>query len=463
MKKHNRHGGKRPLKRLFLLNYTAITGLVLTAIILALLNMDFLMNRFFDKTPDFKQISAADLYEADGTLNGTLLDRYSGWLELLDEEGNVIATEGQKQDDITAYSGDRLFAEIDMYRNDRYITYHPYSVEGPNGERYVLLWKTPELNDKMLLAVGIFAASLLVFLMGALFFYTRYSVRQLKKPLQQIAQGIGEMERFHYEKRLHFEAEQEFAEIRDAFNDMAERLQQASAAKATAEKNKQNLLLHLSHDLKTPITSILGYSQLLLDNPPADENERRKYVQYILDKSSYMSKLILDLFELAKLDDEHLKLNLQKVNLTKWYQQKIAEFYPEIEHHGFRLRAEIPETPLHVMMDLVHMDRVAANLIGNALKYNPPGTELYASCEEKDGKAILWLGDSGLGFPVQERDRLFEEFVRGSSSGKEGTGLGLAICRKIIERHQGAMELVSDADYPTLFRIHLPSASVQSP
>ncbi|GJM67846.1 hypothetical protein HMSSN036_00620 [Paenibacillus macerans] len=179
-----------------------------------------------------------------------MLDRYSGWLELLDEAGNIIATKGQKQDDIAAYGGDRLFAEIDMYRNDRYITYHPYSVEGPNGERYVLLWKTPELNDKMLLAVGIFAASLLVFLMGALFFYTRYSVRQLKKPLQQIAQGIGEMERFHYEKRLHFEAEQEFAEIRDAFNDMAERLQLASAAKATAEKNKQNLLLHLSHDLK---------------------------------------------------------------------------------------------------------------------------------------------------------------------------------------------------------------------
>lgn len=108
LKKHNRHGGKRPLKRLFLLNYTAITGLVLAAIILALLNMDFLMNRFFDKTPDFKQISAGDLYEADGTLNGTLLNRYSGWLELLDEAGNVIATEGQKQDDIAAYSGDRL-------------------------------------------------------------------------------------------------------------------------------------------------------------------------------------------------------------------------------------------------------------------------------------------------------------------------------------------------------------------
>ncbi|MGZ7441398.1 ATP-binding protein [Paenibacillus sp. TH7-28] len=455
MKKHNRQAGKRPLKRLFLLNYSAITGLVLAAIILALLNMDFLMNRFFDKTPDFKQISAADLYEADGTLNGTLLDRYGGWLELLDEEGEVIATKGQKQDDIVAYGGDRLFAEIDMYRNDNYITYHPYSVEGPNGERYVLLWKFP--NDKMLLAVGIFAASLLVYLIGALFFYTRYSVRQMKKPLQQIAQGIGEMERFHYEKRLHFDAEQEFAEIRDAFNDMAERLQLASAAKETAERNKQNLLLHLSHDLKTPITSILGYSQLLLDNPPADEKDRRKYVQYIHDKSSYMSKLILDLFELAKLDDEQLKLNLQKVNLTKWYQQKIAEFYPEIEHHGFRLRAEIPETPLYVMVDLVHMDRVVANLIGNALKYNPPGTELYASCEEKDGKAILWLGDSGLGFLEREREQLFEEFVRGSSSGKEGTGLGLAICRKIIERHQGTMALVSDADYPTLFRIHLPS------
>ncbi|AZK49100.1 sensor histidine kinase [Paenibacillus lentus] len=444
---------------MFLFNYLAIVGLMLAVIAVSLINMDFIMNHFIEKSPDFKQINSADLYSSSGELNGSWPEQYGGWLELVDEEGNIVAVEGEKLDDIVSYQNDRLFAEMDLYRSGHSTIYHAYSVAATSGETYVLLWKIPERTLNSILALGIFLFSLIVFLMTGLYFYTQYSVRQMKKPLQQIIDGIKKMERLHYGTRLDFEAEKEFAEIRDAFNGMAERLQQASADKEKAEIHKQNLLLHLSHDLKTPITSILGYSQLLLDHPLSDEKERRKYVQYIHGKSSYMSKLIQDLFELAKLDDHHLSLDLQVVNLTKWYQQAMAEFYTEIEHAGFRLRAEIPETPLYVMIDHMQMNRVVGNLISNALKYNPEGTELYVSCDKRAGSAVLSFGDNGVGFTEQEREELFMEFVRGTSANKDGTGLGLAICRKIIARHQGSIELVTSAKYPTLFHINLPLAN----
>ncbi|MEK3914284.1 HAMP domain-containing sensor histidine kinase [Paenibacillus sp. FSL H7-0331] len=458
MKKHKNQPGKRSLKRSFLVNYLAIISLLLAVTTISLLNMDFVMNRVFVKTPDFKHLDPNELYGPQGTLDGQRPNTYGGWLELVDESGKVIAIQGEKLDDITSYSDGQLYAKMDTYRVDDSIAYHAYPVAGPNGEPYLLLWKIPEPLGEMVTALGIFVATFIVLLFFALYFFTRFSVRQMKKPLLQIVEGIQEMKQFHYEKRLDFFTVKEFAEIRNAFNEMAERLQLASADKEAVEKNKQNLLLHLSHDLKTPITSILGYSQLLLDSHQLDESQKRKYVQYIYDKSSYISKLIQDLFELAKLDDHHLKLDLKKVNLTKWYQQKIAEYYPEIEHKGFSLQVDIPETPLYVMMDLVHMNRVVANLIGNALKYNPAGTELYVSCEGLDGRVVLWLGDNGVGFQEQDMEHLFEEFVRGASPVKDGTGLGLAICKKIIARHQGAIDLLIHQPYSTLFRISLPCA-----
>ncbi|WP_159881623.1 HAMP domain-containing sensor histidine kinase [Paenibacillus puerhi] len=435
----------------------AISGLMLVTIALSLFGMDLLMNRYVDRTADLNEVNGAEMYRYPfDNIDGRLLDQYGGWLEIVDEAGSVIYVKGSKEDDIVQYSGAQLYAKLDILRNDDSIHYHAYPVEGPRGEAYVMLWKIPERLEMVSTAFGLFAALFAVLLFVALYVYARYSVRQIKKPLQQIVDGIKEMEHLNYKKRLDFSAEQEFAEIREAFNKMAERLQSTSAEKEAAEHHKRNMLLHLSHDLKTPITSILGYSQLLLETKEADEGLRRKYVQYMYDKSAYMSHLIQDLFELAKLDDPQLKLNRETVNMAEWFRHMLAECYPELEAKGFQLEAHIPEEPLPVRLDKRHMNRVAANLIGNALKYNPPGTTLYASCERRGGYAVLVLGDDGTGVPEQIRDHIFDEFVRGHSGVKDNTGLGLAICKKIITLHQGTIELLEDPSYSTLFRISLP-------
>jgi len=446
---------KRPLKRLFFRNYAAICALLLAALALSLFGTDVLMNRFFDRTPDFTEIKMSELYEYPfENINGQLLEEYGGWFEIVNESGEVIFIKGNKEDEIVRYSKDQLYGKLDVMRNDDWTFYHAYHVEAPDGKGYILLWKNPERWEDITLLLVIFVGLLAAFLLIALYVYSQYSVMQVKRPLQQIVEGIKEMEQFNYKKRLTFSAEKELVEIQEAFNEMAERLQRTSAEKEAAENNKRNMLLHLSHDLKTPITSVLGYSQLLLENRDLEQNQ--KYIQYIHDKSSYMANLIQDLFELAKLDDHQLTLSMEKVNMTKWFQQLVAEFYPEVEDKGFRLEAQISEEPLFVRMDKVHMNRVVTNLIGNALKFNPAGTVLYASCEEKDGNAVLWIGDNGIGVQDQIREHVFDEFIRGTSSVKDSTGLGLAICKKIIALHQGTIELETNDRYTTLFRISLP-------
>ncbi len=415
------------------------------------------MDRFIAKEPNFQRIDASQLYnEATGTLRGELLEPYGGWLELVDESGSIVAVEGLKRDEIVSYGEGGLYTQMDLQRNGGSLIYHAYLVEGPNGERYTLLWKIEEPLKMTLIALSILAGCMLMLLSVALYYYTAYSVRKVKRPLQLIVAGIKEMEQLQYATRLDFYAEKELAEIRDAFNDMAERLQSAAVYKEKAELNRQNLLLHLSHDLKTPITSIMGYSQLLLEQYELDESHKQRYVRHIHNKAAYMSQLVHDLFELAKLDDPHLKLELERVNVTKWLQQNIAERYTDIEQRQFELQIDIEEAPLYVLMDRMQMNRVVDNLIGNALKYNPPGTTLYAACREEEGRVLLWIGDNGVGLPQENREQLFEEFVRGTAPSEDGTGLGLAICRKIVTRHGGTIELLEDTQYSSLFRIELP-------
>ncbi|MCE5169113.1 HAMP domain-containing histidine kinase [Paenibacillus profundus] len=458
MKKANSSSGRRPLKRLFFRNYAVISALMIAAIVVSLLSTNLFMKRYIDEL-DVTQINGADIYQYPfDNISGHLLDKYGGWFEIVNELGEIIYVKGNKEDDIVRYQDGQMYAKMDVERNDDSISYHAYHAEGPHGESYVLLWKIPERLLKLSTATSIFAALFAVFLFILLYFYARYSVRQVKKPLRQIVEGIKEMEHFNYTKRLHYSAEQEFAEIQDAFNGMAERLQRTSAEKEAAENNKRNMLLHLSHDLKTPITSIYGYSQLLLDNQALEDKDTRKYIQYIYDKSSYMANLIQDLFELAKLDDKHTELNKEKVNITKWFQQLVVEFYPEIEEKGFGLEAHIPEEPLLVKMDKVHMSRVITNLISNTLRYNPAETVLYVSCERKEGNVILLIGDDGIGVQEPIREHIFEEFIRGDDPIKDSTGLGLAICKKIITLHEGTIELEKDQRYSTLFRISLPNS-----
>lgn len=456
MKKENSSSGRRPLKRLFFRNYAVISALMIAALAVSLFSTDLFM-KWYVNDLDVAKTNGADIYQYPfDNISGQLLDKHGGWFEIVNELGEIIYVKGNKEDDIVHYQDGQIYTKMDVERNDDSISYHAYHAEGPHGESYVLLWKIPERLMKIPIATSIFAALFAVFLFILLYFYARYSVKQVKKPLRQILEGIKEMERFNYTKRLKYSAEQEFVEIQDAFNGMAERLQRTSAEKEAAENNKRNMLLHLSHDLKTPITSIYGYSQLLLDNQALDEKDRRKYIQYIYDKSSYMANLIKDLFELAKLDDKNTELNKEKVNITKWFQQLVVEFYPEIEEKGFVLEAHIPEEPLLVKMDKVHMSRVITNLISNALRYNPAGTVIYVSCEQQEGNAILWIGDDGVGVQEQIKEHIFEEFIRGDSPIKDSTGLGLAICKKIITLHQGSIELEKDQRYSTLFRISLP-------
>ena len=416
-------------------------------------------------------------------MNTKSIEAVGGWIEILDENRRVIFVRGTKRDQIYQYDQNQLFDDAAILHRDtgRYpFIYNIYPVKGPAGKDYLFIIKLPKLlyhvsitanfwavfshpNRLHIIAwVAISGCFLILFLAG-MYIYSKFLAKHIRKPLGYLMDGIKEMEKQNYRFRLNFYAEREFAWIRDAFNEMITRLEKAESEKRRLEESKQRMLVDISHDLKTPITSICGFSKLLHDGEIDAAKDREKYVTYIYNKAHYVAGLVDDLFELSKLEDENFQFAYSRNNLAEWLRQLVGEIYPEFERKKFILDIDIEEKPIMVDFDPIQMTRAVNNLLYNVLKHNPEQTRVRIRCRREESQAVLQIADNGIGIPAELRDIIFDPFVRGDEEGsaKDGTGLGLAIAKKIIQRHNGTIILSSAEEAVTIFTIGLPLADLR--
>lgn len=452
-----RNKEKRALGSFLFKNYLVISGLLSFALVLALLITDFWIDTFLFKGISLDDIQIENIYSYPyETIDTEILDTYGGWFEILDEEKNVIYVKGDKEDTLYHYTNQMLYQKMNVMKNDDSMIYHVYEVNEPNQEAHLFLWKQPQnVTNYSFQVFFLFIIVFCVLLLIALYFYSSFSVKQIKRPLVKIISGIKEMESHNYKVRLDFVAEKEIAEIRDAFNKMATKIEESNREKQRIEDMKKRMLLHLSHDLKTPITSIYGFSKLLYDEKIVVD-DRKRYLKYIHEKSVYLTDLINDLFELAKLDDTDSKLNRSTINLTEWLRQIIIELYTEIEDKGIHLEITIPQEKIDINIDAMKMKRVITNILNNSIKYNEKGITIYVECSKRNNEANIIIGDNGVGIDRHIKDDLFDDFIRGYHEDGDGAGLGLAISKKIVELHKGTISLEEDETYKTKFKIILP-------
>lgn len=405
------------------------------------------------------------------------LELTNSWIEILDESKKVIFVKVKKQDDIYQYNERMLYdyAARHDYNEQYPFYYNVYPIDGPNGEPYLFLWKLPKnmysevynlkveylsekFNSFQITLYGTFISVFLLLFVLSLYVYSRVTSKYIKEPLTHLISGIREMEKENYSTRLNFYAQKEFGEIRNAFNNMVQRLEKIENEKKRIADSKQRMLVDISHDLKTPITSIHGFSKLLYDEDIVDVTERKKYLRFIYNKSHYVSNLIQDLFQLSRLDDENFEFTYKKGDLGECVRQIIGEFYPEFEKKDHLLNISIDEEPLIVNFDRNQMYRAISNILINTIKYNPSGTKVWIECYKTHDKVILKIADDGIGINEDIRNCLFDPFVRGDKSRKneEGTGLGLAITKKIVERHDGTITLSCTEKGKTVFILQFP-------
>jgi len=240
------------------------------------------------------------------------------------------------------------------------------------------------------------------------------------------------------------------AELAGHWNRMRQSAEASRANEAKSERLKTELITNVSHDLRTPLTSVISYVELL-KNPDLPGEERASYISIIDQKSKRLKALIDDLFEATKMASGSVELNRERVDLVQLIEQALAESGAKDGAAGIEFRVKLPEHPVFAIVDGQKMWRVFDNLISNIIRYSLEGTRAYISLERTGGRVEIAFKNVAKYELGDNVDELLERFKRGDASRHtEGSGLGLAIAKSIVDLHGGTFELEVDGD---LFKV----------
>ena len=238
---------------------------------------------------------------------------------------------------------------------------------------------------------------------------------------------------------------------------MNELLQMEKEQKEAYDRKRNLLLSDIAHDIKTPITTVVGYAKALSDNVVEEEEKKKEYLQAIYTKSMRMDELITLLFEYVKLDSDGFALHKEKTDLGELLRENIALLYSDFEEKGMEVKIDIPEGEFLCEVDKVQVSRAITNILTNSVKYNPDGTKVLVSLNEQ---YLIRIADNGVMIDDELAEHIFEPFSRGDKarSTRGGSGLGLSICAKIIHMHGGDIWLERQCKdgYTKAFQVTLP-------
>lgn len=234
-------------------------------------------------------------------------------------------------------------------------------------------------------------------------------------------------------------------------------VQHNEQAAREAEQRKNDLVVYLAHDLKTPLTSVIGYLTLLEECPELDINQRSKYVKITLDKAFRLEQLINEFFDITRFNLQSITLDNNSVNISRMLYQIADEFYPVFEEKSLKCKLNIARN-LEFTGDVDKLARVFDNLIRNAVNYSYSGTTVDISAAEVGEMLNISVRNVGDCIPQAKLERIFEKFFRvdsARSSSSGGAGLGLAIAKQIVELHGGTISAESSEQF-TKFTVSLP-------
>lgn len=238
-----------------------------------------------------------------------------------------------------------------------------------------------------------------------------------------------------------------YSEMADNLNKLAENIRLLIEKERKAEATKNELITNVAHDLRTPLTSIIGYLELLSGEAPIPEDKRKEYLKITCQKSRRLEHLIEDLFGFTKLTYGKITMSVGQVDIVKLMTQLVDEFYPNFEEAGliYQLKSNVESYLIDADGNL--LARLFENLVGNAIKYGSMGKKIDIGIEGKENEVLVSVTNYGYVIPADKLPYLFDKFFRVEQARTEkagGTGLGLAIAKNIAEMHGGSIEVKSD-------------------
>lgn len=474
----------------YFFGYIAITAIILISAISSIIAYEFLCNpskyntnfeELEDKLiNDYTSITDDDLLNIDGFIvkinnnneasysRGKVIEEFQN----LNLESYMFLFGVTKDNGISLNDDLRAFSVLSEFNNS--------IIETNNGIKYSLYSKYLK-DEGALVVIGcpysevtkpnritkiiphhflikIISLCNVILILSIVYILARATSNAFIKPIKTLLNGVIEISNGNYDIRLDIDKKNEFLELANGFNMMAETIQDERREKERLEKAKEDLILDISHDLKNPLAAVLGYSEILIRNKELNENEKLEYLNIINRNSQRANKLINDLFEFSLYENLDYKIKVVKMDISEFIRQAIANYVPEFDCKKFKYDFDIIEKPCYVMIDEEKLSRAINNVIDNKIKYNQEGNTIGIKTEVRDKNFYIILSDNGERIPKKYRENIFNPFVRVDKSRNSktgGTGLGLSITKKILNKHNGDIKII-DSEVGTSFEIMLP-------
>lgn len=302
----------------------------------------------------------------------------------------------------------------------------------------------------LVLKTPLIALMVIVFLLLGVFL----AMDKLSYYLNAVSKGIDQV----------FDEQKSIIELPDGMEAMEKKLnrvkydlQKRQLEAKQSEQQKNDLVVYLAHDLRTPMTSILGYLSLLEAEKDMSEETKKHYSRIVYDKAQRMELLLDELFEITRFNATSMELIEREVNLNIMLDQLVEEFYPVMTAKELSCKVIQQET-VELIADSDQLARVFDNLLRNAVAYSATKTEILIELMKTDHSAIICFTNYGITIPKEKLERIFERFYRAEearTTASGGAGLGLAIAKKIVELHEGSIQAESE-DLKTIFTVELP-------
>ena len=312
-----------------------------------------------------------------------------------------------------------------------------------------------ETRDTALL-VG---AGLIAGLTGAALLFTGL-ISSMRRPLEDLVDASGRLAGGDLDARVKVGGLAETATLGGAFNEMAEELQRRAGERDQLDRMKDEFVLTASHELRSPLTSVQGFAELLLLEREKLSPKQAETAEVILDNTRHLVRLLNDLLDLARSDAGRLTIRPVRTGTTGLIEDAVRTMRAQLDARGQKLALEIaPDLP-QIEADRDRIRQVLVNLLTNANEYCPQGANIGVKARRAGAEVEIDVIDDGPGIPAEQLEHIFERFSRGDAGETQrvgGTGLGLAISKSLIELHGGTIGAESTPGEGSIFRIRLPA------
>jgi len=330
------------------------------------------------------------------------------------------------------------------------------------GYVYVILASEEVTNISEMLAksyqIKLISKSLIITFLASLLFGF-IIIWYLTKNINKIISAVNKFKNGDLSARIRLKSKGELSNLANNIDSMADTIVKNINEIKSVEKLRKELISNISHDLRTPLTSIQGYAEtLVLMDDTLDKKTKLKYLDTILFSTQRVKKLVEDLFEISKLEANQVKTKKEEFSINELLSDIVMKYQLIAKSKSIDFKVDIPEENIIVYADLTLIDRVFQNLLDNALKHTPHGGQILVKIRKTNNKSVeITIKDTGIGISKEELPYIFKRYRKSKENIKEGTGLGLAIVKKILELHNIDIKVESELNRGTSFSFTIPT------